>query len=325
MGRRPDVPPEALRSLLRDVFGPTSEVSFERTAEGVACPTYQLRRDGDIFYLRVAEEPGQDLQADAAVHGHLRAIGVRVPEVVHVDAHAEALDRSVLVMREVPGIPLAEERDPAAARRIVCDAAEDVARMNAIDVSGFGWLQRTGPTWPPRAVLGDHASFVTSDLPDGSTVRRALVGDLLRGDHHDDVEALIAEELRRSLARSRLTHGDLDVTAIYCLDGRYTGLIDFSELRGAESTFDLGHFLLHDGETNPVSLFADFHSAYAGTPRRDAALDEQVRRSAVLLGYRQLCRWLAPDRGLPPTSALAELRAAQLANLLEGRPAATRR
>ncbi len=52
---------------------------------------------------------------------------------------------------------------------------------------------------------------------------------------------------------------------------------------------------------------------------------EAIRTSAILLGLRQLSLWLGPERAISPKNRLAQLRVAELANLLERKPAAHQR
>jgi Ser/Thr protein kinase RdoA (MazF antagonist) len=87
----------------------------------------------------------------------------------------------------------------------------------------------------------------------------------------------------------------------------------------------LATFLLHDGTTRSVELFDSFLAGYnevtvLGDDHREAA-----RVSAILLGLRQLSLWLSQDANRPPRSRLVQLRVAELANLLEHKPAAQRR
>jgi len=114
--------------------------------------------------------------------------------------------------------------------------------------------------------------------------------------------ALVASGHRApSSARSCLArHGDFDTTPIFQVDGRYSGLIDFGEIRGTEPLFDLGHFLLHDQESMPLPLFDDLLAGYAEVVALSAGHEELVRGSAILLGLRQLARWLGPFRNLRP-------------------------
>ena len=320
MSRKPDVDQHALARLLSRVFGDSSPVLFERTPDGVSSQTYRLIRAGTAFFLRVAENATDNLQVDAEVHRRLRAVGARVPDVLHVEAFDDALERSILIMTEIPGVSLARLQDSEVARRVAEAAGVDAARFLEIAVDGFGWIRRDDPRASLRAELGDYASFVVSYMPATPAERFDLVGSLFARRHLDQIEHAIAEECRRPVPMGKLAHGDLDVTQIYCADGCYTGIIDFSELRGAEPEFDLGHFLLHDGETIAHPLFKHFWRGYAATALVD--MDEGlIRRSGVLSGFRQLCRWLSPERGLTTDSFMPRLRAAQLANILDGRTA----
>jgi Ser/Thr protein kinase RdoA (MazF antagonist) len=115
-----------------------------------------------------------------------------------------------------------------------------------------------------------------------------------------------------------LAHGDFDATPIFQADGRYSGLIDFGEIRGTEPLFDLGHFLLHDREHLPIPLVADLLAGYGEIVVLPDGHQELVRRSAVLLGLRQLARWLGPFRALRPDHPAATNRAARLRQLLGG-------
>lgn len=136
---------------------------------------------------------------------------------------------------------------------------------------------------------------------------------------------MIEAEQRRILDHGQLAHGDIDVTHIYIHEGAYSGIIDFGEMRGAEQYFDLGHFQLHDGETRPEELFGSFLAGYADVVALPDDHREAIRVSAILLGLRQLSLWLGPLRNNSPNSSLAQLRVAEISNLLEHKPAAQQR
>ena len=68
---------------------------------------YRVRADGVTYYLRVAEEAGEDLTTDAQVLARLAGLGVRVPVVVHVEAGPGDLDRSFLIVAALAGESLA--------------------------------------------------------------------------------------------------------------------------------------------------------------------------------------------------------------------------
>jgi Ser/Thr protein kinase RdoA (MazF antagonist) len=308
--RRPNVDGAALGAILRRVLGPGLRVA--RTPAGVSAQVYRVQAAGRVLYARVAEEDHEDLSVDAALLEHLRGEGLQVPPVIHVEPFDQALGRSVLIMGEIAGAPLAQCRDGRVARRVARAAGRELAVLNGVGVRGFGWVQRRPPVWPLRGTSRDYAEFVASHLPDPWPGPLAA---LFPASELDRLWSLVEGERRRELGAAWLAHGDFDTTPIFHLDGRYTGLIDFGEIRGTEPLFDLGHFLLHDRERTPIPLADDLLAGYKEVVALPAGHQELVRRSALLLGLRQLARWLGPFRNLPPDHPAAVDRAARLRRL----------
>jgi aminoglycoside phosphotransferase (APT) family kinase protein len=309
--RRPDVDQGALHALLRRVLGAGRTVA--RTPAGVAAQVYRVEAAGRVLYVRIAEEDDEDLSVDMSLLERLRVLGLLVPEVVHVEPFDQALGRSVLIMGEIAGEPLAHCRDQRAARRVARAAGRELAVLNGVGVQGFGWVRRQAPGWPLRGRSSTYAGFVTSYLPDpwpGPLAALFTVAEL------DRLWALVDSERRRDLACATLAHGDYDTTQIFQLDGYYTGLIDFGEIRGTEPLFDVGHFSLWDHESTPVPLLHDLLAGYGEIAALPAGHDELVRRSATLLGLRQLARWLRPPRSLERDHPAVTGRVARLRQLL---------
>src|SRR2546430_2823809 len=225
MARKPDVDSVALAALVRRAFGTALPVHCERTPDGVSTQVYRLVRGRETFYPRVAEEADENLETDAELHGRLLELGVRVPRVVFVEPFDGTIGRSVAITTEVPGASLAAAaRRPAVARAVAEAAGEDLAVINRVAVDGFGWVRRRGPGWPMRAEHASYLTFLTSYLPASWP---GPLGSLLSAGVLAAVEAMLDEERARSPAAGWLAHGDFDTTAIFCADGRYTGLIDF--------------------------------------------------------------------------------------------------
>ena len=307
---------------MRRVFPRARSVSVEPASPGRLVVVYQVRADDVTYYLRVGEQADEDLTTDAQVLSRLAKLGVRVPTVVHAEAGPGDLGRSFLIVTALAGLSLAGHGTDEQARRAVRAAGRDAALINTLEVDGFGWLRRDGLPGL-RAGLARYADFVASDLP--GQWPGWLAGVFTAGEL-DALQAIVERERQRPQRRGHLAHGDLDATHIW-LDrhGRYAGIIDFGEMRGADRYFDLGHFLLHDRDSRSVPLFEDFLAGYAGaTGAGVAALTgdhrDLVRRSAILAGLRQLSLWLSPARNDPPTSNRAQRRATQLRNLLTRRP-----
>lgn len=302
-----------LESVARRVFPAARSVSLEPASPNRLLVMYRVRADDTVCYLRVAEEAGQDLSTDARLLADLAALGVRVPGVVHVESDPSDLDRSFLVVAALDGDSLACHGTDTQACHAARAAGRDSALISTLQVNGFGWVRRDGRPGL-RAESGTYADFAVSDLPDqwpGWLAGAFTTSEL------DSLEAIVAEECQRPAFRAHLAHGDLDVTHIW-LDrhGRYTGIIDFGEIRGADPFFDVGHFLLHDRQTRPQPLFEDFLAGYAEAGPLPEGHREQIRRSAILSGLRQLSLWLGPRRNYSSASRPARSRITQLRGLL---------
>jgi aminoglycoside phosphotransferase (APT) family kinase protein len=306
-----------LGPVARRLFPGARSVSVERASPGRLVVVYRVRADGVIYYLRVAEEAGEDLTTDAQVLARLAGLGVRVPAVVHVEAEPGDLDRSFLVVAALAGQSMASHGTDEQARQAARAAGRDAALINAIEVEGFGWLRRDGSPGL-RAEVACYADFMASDLPGrwpGWLAGAFTAGEL------DALQAVVDQERQRPVRRGHLAHGDFDATHIWLDDhGRYVGIIDFGEMRGADRHFDLGHFLLHDRAVRPVPLFEDFLAGYAEAAALAGDHRDLIRRSAIVSGLRQLSLWLGPGRNDSPASGRVRLRATQLRNLLAERP-----
>jgi aminoglycoside phosphotransferase (APT) family kinase protein len=308
---------DVLTGLVREAFPRASSVSIERASGGHVVVVYRATVDGVRYYLRLAEEPGEDLTTDALVLERLRALDVRVPGVVAASPSTTTFPCSWMIMAEVPGRSIAQGGTDDEARQAATAAGRDVAVINSVPVAGFGWLLRDGSE-QLTAELPSYSQFAGSYLPSPWPGR---LSGLLDQRQLDVLHALVAGEQDRPLRGGHLVHGDLDVTHVYSDGGRYSGIIDFGEMRGADIYFDLGHFLLHDGETRPVSLFSSFLKGYLQVSPLADGYREAIRTSAILLGLRQLSRWLSPERGYSFSQPLVQLRVAELSNLIDGKPA----
>ena len=153
-----------LELVVRRVFPAARSVSLEPASPNRLLVVYRVRADDTVCYLRVAEEAGQDLTTDARLLANLAGLGVRVPEVVHVESDPSDLDRSFLVVAALDGGSLACHGTDEQARHVARAAGRDSALISTRQVDGFGWLRRDGRPGL-RAESGHYADFAASDLP----------------------------------------------------------------------------------------------------------------------------------------------------------------
>jgi aminoglycoside phosphotransferase (APT) family kinase protein len=163
--------------------------------------------------------------------------------------------------------------------------------VGTIPVAGFGWVRsdRTDVV-DLEAEHPTLRTFISRHLEaDLAALERRLVAP-------GDVEAIRGiVEARPSwldAEQAQLVHGDFDVTQIYQQDGRYTGLIDFGEIRGADPWYDLGHFRMHDGETLPALVLDWLLEGYSTVVPVPADHQQRISFASLLIAIRALARCL---------------------------------
>jgi aminoglycoside phosphotransferase (APT) family kinase protein len=277
-----------LHEIAAHVLPGSGGLTVERAETGGSTPVYRIRRGRTTLYLRLAESSEASLAPEMVVHNVLRARGVRVPEVVSFDPFNQALQRSVMVTTEIPGAPLDRNHRDIDIGAVLMEAGRDLAIINQIDVEGFGWIRRDRP----------HANRLEAELP---TLAAFALDDLEA--HLSSLEACLTsseiEKIRNVITQcdvwldadhAVLAHGDFDATHIYHLDGKYTGIIDFGEIRGTDPFYDLGHFALHDGEVVPFPLLPHLLKGYGEVVSLPGDHMPRIHLWSLLIGVRALAR-----------------------------------
>jgi aminoglycoside phosphotransferase (APT) family kinase protein len=198
-----------------------------------------------------------------------------VPAIIAYEPFDSVLDRSLILTTAIPGASLDDDPLPDPSP-ILTAAGADLARINQVPVDGFGWIRRddslptrlrgTLPTWPEFAAdLTTHPLDPWFDPP---TIAR--ITELARIPPANPDQA-------------HLAHGDFDSSHLFSQHGRYTGIIDFGEIRGTEPTFDLGHLAIHSPDSLPAII-----EGYASLSPLPDDLWRQIGASALRIGWFRL-------------------------------------
>jgi aminoglycoside phosphotransferase (APT) family kinase protein len=236
---------------------------------------FRVQLENQTCYLRLSETSAASLGPEALAHEALLSFGARVPAVIGYEPFDPVLERSLMLTTAIPGASLDDE-SASNPSPIHSEAGADLARINQMPVDGFGWIRRdaplptylsgTFPTWPEFAA--DLTSRPLDPWFDAPTIARiTALACVAPADPH----------------RAVLAHGDFDPSHIFTQDGRYTGVIDFGEIRGAEPTFDLGHLALHAPDALPAIL-----QGYATITPLPTDLPLQITASALRIGWFRL-------------------------------------
>lgn len=292
--RKPDLEPQILRAILQRAFPREREIPFERMRSGGSTQVYRIDRDSGVCYLRFGEDPQDTFAPEARVHDLLESLGARVPHVVLFEDVAREIERSIMVTTEIKGSALQiggsgfDGIDSVNHSFTTLQAAAvDLARVNSIRVSGYGFIDRTRP-WNGK-LTGRYLVFA-----DWSAETFDVASSTLG--FFNESESNVVDECRSRVLRfdhgsdAYLVHGDFDTSHIFADERGYTGLIDFGEIRGADRWYDLADFLVHTGGDASHDSFLALLDGYRSvTPVDDWQLGE-IETRAVTLGISLLRR-----------------------------------
>jgi aminoglycoside phosphotransferase (APT) family kinase protein len=257
--------------------------------DGGSTYVFRLRTEHETFYLRVLPEEGATFLPEAEAHRRLRGIGVKVPEVIYCEAHNALLGRSIMVTTEIPGIPISSSPflSQTAIEAIAIEAGADLARINSVDVAGFGWIDREVRTANAlRAPLATYDAFVRECWEDDL---RYLESTVLSLRERNELERVVAQHSSWLVSETaQLAHGDFDPTHIFQLGGRYTGIIDFGEIRGTDQWYDLGQFHFRDREQLSQALEPYLTRGYDEVVSLPPDYPEHIRVASLLINVRSL-------------------------------------
>lgn len=281
-----------VEAIVSHVFS-SPPLAIERVAEGASTYVYRIIFESETFYLRVLPEEDASFAPEATAHTRLRQMGVKVPEVIYFEPSNDLFQRSIMITDEIRGWPVSQSHKlpEETLAEILHAAGRDLASINSVAVEGFGWIRRDLPeTSALYAPLPTYRAFVLefweSDLAylKRNVISRLEVVQLER--------TLLQYESWLDVEQASLAHGDLDTNHIYQEGGRYTGIIDFGEIRGTDHWYDLGHFHLQAGEQLSSGLEAALVNGYREIVSLGIEYEHHIHLASLLISVRALARSL---------------------------------
>lgn len=276
---------------------PRAHITISRPRTGVSTPVFRVGIDEETFWARLGEESGERRDGEVAAHRLMATFRLPVPDVVRYETAPPELDRSISLTTHITGVPIFTLQPSTWLEHVAVQIGHVLARINAIEVSGFGWAYASARHEVPTGQYVSRDGWVQEyrDALRQVEVSGALPQPVMRA----ITVAVDTWASEPECDGAWLVHGDLDASHLYVdpVRGALTGIIDFGELRGADRLYDLGHLLLHDGESGPPELFTNVLRGY----REDATLPHdattRIRTGAIAIGIRAL----AIQSGRPPS------------------------
>ncbi|UCD09379.1 MAG: aminoglycoside phosphotransferase family protein [Dehalococcoidales bacterium] len=222
-------------------------VSVERVSRDWSTYVFCVKTSTETFYIRFLPEDAS-FAAEVLVHNILLERGVVVPRVIAREHRNEAAGLSVMITGEIPGVSIENEWPSENAREILNQAGRQLALVNEVPVDGFGWIDRNS-YHVLKGVQSSYKDFFNDGLTEGL--------NNLNKFEFSDMEITRITELVETAHKitytenAVLVHGDFDSSHIFHDSGRYTGIIDFGEIRGCYRLTDLATCLMFDRYRRP--------------------------------------------------------------------------
>lgn len=212
-----------------------------RVPEGVSTYVYRVETACGAAYLRFLPEDAT-FGAEVLAQRKLAELGVPVPKVLCYEGREPVTGRSLMITEELPGEPLSPKEPEAILRPVLREAGRQLKKLHTVPVAGFDWVDRRFET-ELRGEHPDYKSYFNEFLEHDLSALAAV----LPGEDWARLREL-TEEARGTLRveKAALVHGDFCMEHIFHQGGRFTGFIDFGEIRGSDPVFDLGTFANSD-------------------------------------------------------------------------------
>lgn len=277
-----------VEQVVRTIFPKHHRLIVVRVTEGVSTIVYRVGVANTTYYLRIWPIPHESFVPEVTVYHRLRALGLHVPEVVYFEQRNPLVERSILMTSVITGQALGDDYKLARLPRILYEAGRELGLINQVALQGFGWVDRT--TTELGLLRAEHPTFSEWLSQNFAAELHALGSSSHVTSQEVDILLTLLAQASAIFENeaAALAHGDFDGTHIFVHNGRYSGMIDFSEIRGTHRFYDLGHFAIAHGAWLPALL--DGYSEIAPVSRDHMRLIQltSLLIAAQKIGYRVL-------------------------------------
>jgi len=209
--------------------------------------------------------------------------GVSVPKVIQFEDANPFLGRSFMITSEIQGVRT--DKDVHSSTGIIVEAGRQLALINSISVERFGWIDRsemnvkklsgTFGTWEEFALDLNNIHSQLSSLAKTNAITPDMVKKVIT--YIEANRGLI------SCPQAFLSHGDFDVTHIFSVNGKYSGIIDFGDIRCCSPYHDLAHFYTYSRKQ-----FDNLLKGFLEVSKLEDHLPEKIKFEALLFGIGKL-------------------------------------
>lgn len=245
--------------------------------EGMSSHVFQITTENEKYYLRIATQDYESYFLEKLAHEELLKRGVKVPKIKYFEEKNRQINRSILLTEEIKGEQVESQKNNLSNKEvseILFSAGKDLAKIHSIPVTGYGPISREPGDKSLIADSTKYEDFVLWDINEAMELWRKHSDFTLK--ESDEILA-IADTFRNLFKDTKpiLAHGDFGLEHIYAEKGKYTGIIDFGDIRGASIYHDLANFLIYSNRES-YELLLDGYGAINDPKRENKLLMESL-------------------------------------------------
>ncbi len=280
-------------SIIKKLINSTEFNNFEVISidKGVSTDVFKLSYKSTTLFLRVLPK-GEKSSRQVIAHRKMIEKGVNVPEVIYFADNINEIDGcSYMILKEIKGDSIRESRVLRLndIEKIIIEAGKQIALVNTIEVNGVGWIDRAEGN-NLFASVKDYDDFAIKNLQNMliDLVSKNIVSKELSEKIFQYIDK--NKQLFDIKGKSFLAHGDFGIDHIYQNDGKFSGIIDFGDIRGTSKFYDISHVYTFNN-----IYFEYLIKGYNEVYKLPNDYLERVKLEAVLFGVGKLW-WIAKNR-----------------------------
>ncbi len=257
--------------------------------KGVSTNVFNLVYKDENLYLKIIEDTNT-LKCLLKANTLMLDKNIHIPEIIFSKENTEnIIGLPYYIEKAILGNSIEKISDNSITKDILVMAGEDLAKINSIQVGGFGDIENE----EEGQLKARHSSYLDFALEDFES-RIEELKNLQIID--TQIELSIKKYLEANIKLleedniSFLSHGDFCTEHIYSNNNKYSGIIDFGDIRGCNKYHDLGHFYTFNSDS-----FAHLVKGYNYIYQLPSNYLERVKLDAIIFGVRKL-HWVARNR-----------------------------
>lgn len=227
---------------------------------GCSTFVYRILSDNGTYYIRLLPED-DSFASEVLIHEKLIKVGMKVPKVLYFEEKNEITNLSLMILDEIPGDCIEDKSPNENLRKILIEAGRELALLHSIPVNGFGWIDKKncselkGEKLDFESYFGEYIDYDLDKLRLYDFTKEEV--NLIEKYMQEANDVLKVEN-------AVLVHGDFDISHIFHESGRYSGVIDFGEVRGNNRLYDLATFIgFYQDEVSYSYLLEGYSQIYS--------------------------------------------------------------